>query len=239
MPVSSPLWSIVIGAFFAIVVVKQLFGGLGKNIVNPVLAAKVFLFTAWPSETSGFTVPRSELDPFAISISNEKLDAITTATPLASLKNGEFPDTSLLDLFFGNTAGCIGEVSALLILIGGIYLLCRKVISYHIPLSFVATVAIITYIFPLNVFPAKFMAYELLSGVLLLGAIFMATDYVTSPATKKGKVIFGIGCGLITTFIRYFGGYAEGVSFAILIMNLLVWYIDRYTKPIPFGGQKK
>jgi len=140
----------------------------------------------------------------------------------------------------GNVCGCIGETSALALLLGGLYLVLKRVISVRIPLSFVATLATLVFVFPnSSLSRLDSVLYNVLGGGLMLAAIFMATDYVTSPATKKGKVIFGIGCGLITTFIRYFGGYAEGVSFAILIMNLLVWYIDRYTKPIPFGGQKK
>lgn len=237
LPVSAPLWIPVLGAFFGIVIVKQLFGGIGKNVVNPALAARVFLFIAWPNEIKNFVAPASEkLSAFRVSV-----DAVATATPLASLKQGVSPDAKILDMLFGNTPGCLGEVSALLLLVGGLYLLVRKVITWHIPAAYLGTVAIITYIFPLDksVHAWEFMLAELLSGGLMLGAIFMATDYVTSPATKKGRVIYGIGCGLITVFIRYFGGYSEGVSFAILIMNLLVWYIDQFTRPRVFGVRKE
>ena len=237
LPVSAPLWIPVLGAFFGIVIVKQLFGGIGKNVVNPALAARVFLFIAWPNEIKNFVAPASEkLSAFRVSV-----DAVATATPLASLKQGVSPDAKILDMLFGNTPGCLGEVSALLLLVGGLYLLVRKVITWHIPAAYLGTVAIITYIFPLDksVHAWEFMLAELLSGGLMLAAIFMATDYVTSPATKKGRVIYGIGCGLITVFIRYFGGYSEGVSFAILIMNLLVWFIDQFTRPRVFGVRKE
>ncbi|MBE6573051.1 MAG: RnfABCDGE type electron transport complex subunit D [Ruminococcaceae bacterium] len=238
LPVSVPLWVPVMGSFFAIIVVKQLFGGIGKNIVNPALAARVFLFTAWPSKLSGFMHPfEDKLSAFSVSCG----DITASATPLASLKTGVSPDNvTLFDMFMGNTSGCIGEVSAILVIIGGVYLLIRRVITWHIPVSFIGTVALITYLFPQveSVQPYEFMLAELLSGGLMIGAIFMATDYATSPVTSAGRLIYGVGCGLITVFIRYFGGYSEGVSFAILIMNLLVWYIDMFTKPRVFGKIK-
>ncbi|MBQ4562829.1 MAG: RnfABCDGE type electron transport complex subunit D [Clostridia bacterium] len=234
LPASVSLWVPVMGSFFAIVIVKQLFGGIGKNVVNPALAARVFLFTAWPSEIGGYVEPLSEkLSPLTVNAG----DIVASATPLASLKLGETPDVSIFDLFIGNMPGCIGEVSALLILIGGIYLLLRRVITWHIPVSFLGTVAVLCFLFPQtqSVQAYEFMFMELFSGGLMLGAVFMATDYATSPVTSSGRVIYGIGCGAITVFIRYFGGYSEGVSFAILIMNLLVWYIDKATRPKPFG----
>lgn len=223
LSVSVPLWIPVAGAFFAIVVVKQIFGGIGKNIVNPALAARVFMF-AWPSEMGTFTEPL-------------QADVIAGATPLTTLKSGALPDIKLADMFFGNISGCIGEVSTLLLIAGGVYLLIRRVISWHIPVAYLGTAALLTLIFPQAGNGVQFMLYELLSGGLMLGAIFMATDYVTSPITKLGKIIFGVGCGLITVFIRYFGNYPEGVSFSILIMNLLVWYIDKATWPRKFGGK--
>ncbi len=234
LPVSVALWVPVMGSFFAIVVVKQLFGGIGKNVVNPALAARVFLFTAWPAEIVGFLPPLTDkLDPVSVSAG----DIVASATPLAALKVGEVPDIGIFDLFLGNMPGCIGEISALLIIIGGLYLMLRRVITWHIPVSFIATVALLTFIFPQaeSVQAYEFMLMELLSGGLMLGAVFMATDYATSPVTATGRIIYGIGCGGITVFIRYFGGYSEGVSFAILIMNLLVWYIDKATRPKPFG----
>lgn len=230
LPVTVPIWMTVIGGVFAIVIVKQLFGGLGKNVVNPALAARVFLFTAFPQQLTTFTEFKERYSLFV------NYDVVTSATPLTqemSLK------PSMMDLFIGNHNGSIGEISELLLLIGFLYLLYRKVITWHIPVSFVATVAIITLIFPqggANNF--AFMLAQLTSGSLVFGAVFMATDYVTSPVTSIGRLIYGVGCGLITVFIRYFGGYPEGVSFAILIMNLLVWYIDMFTRPKVFGGVK-
>ncbi|MBR6513367.1 MAG: RnfABCDGE type electron transport complex subunit D [Clostridia bacterium] len=238
LPVTVSLWVPVMGSFFAIIVVKQLFGGIGKNIVNPALAARVFLFLAWPDEITGFIEPLGK-KLSAVSVSTADITA--SATPLAALKLGNAPEVGLFDLFMGNMPGCIGEISALLLLIGGIYLLVRRVITWHIPVSFLGTVAILTFLFPKvsSVQAYQFMLMELLSGGLILGAIFMATDYVTCPVTSTGRVLYGVGCGAITVFIRYFGGYSEGVSFAILIMNLLVWYIDKLTRPKPFGYVKK
>lgn len=236
LPVTVPLWIPVMGAFFAIIVVKQLFGGIGKNIVNPALAARVFLFTAWPALVSTFADPfKEKLSPFAVNINTT--DIVASATPLASFKHGGSADVTVLDMLFGNIPGCIGEVSALLLIIGGIYLLWRRVITWHIPVAYIATVALLCYFFPQveSVQPYEFMLSEIFSGGLMIGAIFMATDYATSPVTPVGRIIFGVGCGLITVFIRFFGGYSEGVSFAILIMNLLVWYIDMFARPNVFG----
>jgi len=226
-----PLWLPVIGTLFAIVVVKQLFGGIGKNFLNPALAARVFLFAAWPSLMTKF--------PDILNV-----DATASATPLALIKSGIVPDQSIGDMFFGNCSGCIGEVSAFLLIIGGVYLLVRKIITWQIPVSFISIIALLSFIFPKEGFGnLDYMAYSLFSGGVMLAAFFMATDYVTSPITKVGKLIFGAGAGLIVIFIRWFGGYSEGVSFAILIMNSLVWYIDRATKPRVFGqlrgGKKK
>ena len=238
LPVTVPLWMLPSAAFFAIVIVKQLFGGIGKNIVNPALAARVFLFS-WTGHMSRFTKPGSSVSALGAVLSGSEIDAVASATPLASLKTGAFPDVSIADMFIGYKAGCIGEVSAMLLLAGGIFLLIRRVITWHIPVSFIGTVYLLSVIFPTgSVNPFDFALYEVLSGGLLLGAIFMATDYATSPVTNTGRIIYGAGCGLITVFIRKFGGYPEGVSFAILIMNLLVWYIDRFTKPVKFGGGK-
>lgn len=236
LPVSAPHWIAVIGSFFAIVVVKQLFGGIGKNVVNPAIAARVFLFLAWPKQMSIFTAPNTKLPLFKnVSLS----DAVASATPLAELKNGSTPTAEIADVLFGRVGGSIGEVSAIMLLVGGIYLIYRKTIRWHIPVSFIGTVAFLTFMFPQTHDTFAFLGYEVLSGGLLLGAIFMATDYVTSPVTNKGRVIYGIGCGVITVVIRYFGQYPEGVSFAIMIMNLFVWYIDMYTRPSKFGGVEK
>ena len=222
LPSSCAWWVLIPGTFFAIVIVKQLFGGIGKNIVNPAIAARIFMFVSWPSQMSAFKEPLS--------------DAVSSATPLTSMKAGVLPNESLVDMFLGFIPGSIGEVSALMILIGGAYLLIRRVITWHIPVSFIATVALFSVIFPQAGTNLEYLVYSVLSGGLLLGAFFMATDYTTSPVTWKGRLIFGFGCGLITVAIRFLGAYPEGVSFAIMIMNLLVWYIDRATLPRRFGA---
>ncbi len=235
MPHTVPLWMPVVGAFFAIVIVKQLYGGLGKNVVNPALAARVFLFACFPGHFGTYSTQK-------LGFIESAADAVASATPLVYLKNGEIPlfsDGSPLtfgQLAYGYHGGCIGEVSAVLLVCGGFYLLLRRVITWHIPVSFLGTVALLSFVFPVGSFQRlDFMICELVTGGLVLGAIFMATDYVTCPATGKGRIIYGIGCGVITVFIRYFGGYPEGASFAILIMNLFVWYIDKATMPRVFG----
>lgn len=229
LPSTVPFYVPVVGSVFAIVVVKQIFGGIGKNIMNPALAARVFLMLAWTGTMTRF-VPA-----FAWW---ETADAVASATPLVSLKNGSF-DGSLLDLFLGNCGGCIGEVSALCLLVGGAYLLVRRVIAWQIPLSMLGTVAILTLLFPRGDAGAwRFMASSLCSGGLMLGAFFMATDYVTSPVTPWGRVIYGVGIGALVVFLRYFSGYPEGVSFAILIMNALVWYIEQLTRPRVYGKRR-
>lgn len=224
LPASDSYFLPVVGAAFAIVVVKQLFGGIGKNFVNPALAARVFLFLSWPDKMAAYPAP----------FDRTVVDVVASATPRAT------GSADLLDLFLGRCGGSIGEISALLLLIGGAYLLICRVISWHIPVTYLGTVALITLAFPQGggFFAPSFMAFELLSGGLLLGAFFMATDYVTSPVTAKGRIIFGVGCGLLTVFFRYFGAYPEGVSFAILVMNCLVYYIDRLTRPRVFGGAR-
>ncbi len=241
MPVSAPLWLPVFGAFFAIIVVKCIFGGIGKNIVNPALAARVFMTLSWTEEMTVFTKAGSFLSPFSVSPDASSVELISSATPLVGLKEGIVSsDLSLMDMFLGNMPGCFGEVSALLLLAGGIYLILSKVITWHIPAVYIGTVAIITFLLPhgADAFNLGYMLSHVLSGGLVLGAVFMATDYVTSPITRSGKIIFAVGCGLLTVFIRYFGAYSEGVSYSILIMNLFVWYIDRLTKPKVFGGVK-
>ena len=235
LPVAVPLWMPVVGAFFAIVVVKQLFGGIGKNFVNPALAARVFLFS-WAGDMTRFTAPGERVNSIAITLADA--DIVASATPLASLKAGILPKESVLDLIVGDTAGCIGEVSAILLIAGGIYLLARRIITWHIPTAYIATVALLTLVIGGgDTSNFAFMLREVFAGGLMLGAFFMATDYSTSPVTPNGRLIFGAGCGAITVLIRYFGSYPEGVSFAILIMNMLVWYIDKVTMPRRFGGQ--
>ncbi len=231
---TAPLWLPVVGSFFAIVVVKQLFGGIGKNIVNPALAARVFMF-AWPQRMGAYSKFGERISSLAINY--DVPDSVSSATPLSALKTGALPGDTVFDMFLGNIAGCIGEVSALLLIVGGVYLLLSKVITWHIPVAYIGTVALLSVIFPQADPRLSFMLCEITAGGLMLGAIFMATDYATSPVTPKGRLIYGAGCGIITVFIRYFGGYPEGVSFSILIMNLLVWYIDKATMPRRFGGK--
>ena len=236
LPVSVPLWMPVVGAFFAIVVVKQIFGGIGKNFMNPALAARVFLFSSWAGYMSRFPQAGQKVNDLAVVLGDA--DIVAGATPLVSLKNGSLPDTNLFDSIIGNTGGCIGEVSSLLLIAGGVYLLIRRVITWHTPVAYIGTVALLTYLFPKTGGVAvDFMLAEIFAGGLMLGAIFMATDYATSPITKNGRLLYGVGCGLITVLIRFFGSYPEGVSFAILVMNLLVFYIDRLTVPRRFGGK--
>lgn len=235
-PITVPYWVIVIGAFFAIVVVKQLFGGIGSNLVNPALAARAFLFS-WPAIMNTWVAPGTKLSFFS---NPATVDAVTAATPLASLANGQLPADSLLDMFLGSIGGCMGETSALLLLIGGIYLVARRVISVRIPLCYLATVAVLAFAFP----PASagrldWMLYQLLSGGLMIGAIFMATDYTTSPVTRGGQIVFAIGCGVLTIALRYFGSYVEGVSYAILIMNCCVGFFDKIGTSRRFGAVKK
>ena len=235
LPVTVPLWMPVVGAFFAIVIVKQLFGGIGKNFVNPALAARVFLFS-WAAEMTNFSAVGSRVNSLAYTLGSA--DIVAGATPLASMKTGALPNATLFDLFIGNIGGCIGEVSALLLIAGGLWLLIRKVITWHIPVAYIGTVAILTFAFPrLDGTSVESMLYEILAGGLMLGAIYMATDYATSPVTRYGRLLFGVGCGLITFLIRRFGSYPEGVSFSILIMNLLVFYIDKLAMPRRFGGK--
>ena len=233
VPVAAPLWMPVIGGAFAIIVVKMLFGGIGKNFMNPALGARAFMMASWPALMTTWVQPHQSI-PL---IGNVKVtDAISTSTPLSSLKAKELPTESLMDLFFGQHGGVIGETCALALLAGGAYLLYRKVITINIPAAYILTVAVLTFLFPMGDVPrVQWMLTQVLSGGLLLGAIFMATDYVTSPVTPKGQIVFGVGCGLLTVFIRYFGGLPEGVSYSILIMNTLVWAIDKATHPRKFG----
>ena len=235
LPVNTPLWAPVLGGAFAIIIVKQLFGGIGKNIVNPAIAARIFLFLSF-----NFMAVFHDIDEGKLAALEISPDIIIGATPLVYLKDGTPPPSlGILDLFLGQHGGSIGEISAVLLIAGGIYLMIRKVISWHVPVSFITAVAAVAFLAPRGVDHIEFTISHILTGGLLLGAIFMATDYVTSPISASGKLIFGAGCGLITIFIRYFGAYPEGVSFAIMIMNLFVWYIDRLTKPVKFGGGSK
>ena len=233
-PVTIPYWTIILGDFFAIVLVKMLFGGLGKNIVNPALAGRAFLFS-WPVLMSNWV--KVGFDNAAGLLSTA--DAVTAATPMSAMHQGALPEESILDMFLGNIGGCIGETSALLLIIGFTYLLYRKVITARIPLAYIGTVAILAFLFPQGNDRIAWMAAQVFGGGLMLGAIFMATDYVTSPLTKLGQIVYGIGCGIITILIRYFGGYSEGVTYAILCMNACAVLLDKIGRPVKFGAPKK
>ena len=233
-PPTIPYWTIILGDLFAIILVKMLFGGIGKNIVNPALAGRAFMFS-WPVAMSTWVKVGFE---HAAPIVNG-VDIVTEATPLAAMHQGQLPNVTILDSFLGNIGGCIGETSALLLLIGFVYLLARKVITARIPLAYIGTVAVLSLLFPMGHDSLTWMGYQLFTGGLMLGAIFMATDYVTSPLTKLGQIVYGIGCGVLTIVIRYFGGYNEGVSYAILIMNCFVVLLDRIGRPTKFGAPAK
>jgi electron transport complex protein RnfD len=224
LPPKVPLWLPVVGAFFAIAIGKQVFGGLGQNIFNPALVGRVFLLASWPKYMTTFSQPL-------------RYDAVTAATPLTLLKDAKpLGDISYLKLILGARGGCIGEVCILALLLGAIFLLVKGYISWHIPLPYISTVGLFTYVFggTNGLFNGDWL-FHILSGGLVLGAFFMATDYVTSPLTYKGQIIFGIGCGLLTGIIRLWGGYPEGVSYAILMMNAATPIIDRYTKNRIYG----
>ena len=235
-PPELPWWALVIGAFFSIVVVKQLYGGIGCNFLNPALAGRAILLASYATAMTTWTLPTSKLDT-----------VVSTATPLAIMKEGtveKFTELttnySVADMFIGRVGGSLGEVSALALLLGGAWLLIRKVISWHTPVAFIGTVAILTLISaPAGIDNVQYMLYNVFGGGLMLGAIFMATDYATSPVTKPGQLIFGVGCGLITCFIRRFGSYPEGVCYSILIMNCTTWLLDKYIRPTIYGAVKK
>lgn len=221
LPATVPYWQAALGSVFAIVVIKCLCGGLGQNIFNPALAARAFLLLIYP-----------------VGLTRYQVDGVTAATPLHHMVMPSLPEESLLDMFLGNCPGSIGEISALALLIGGGYLVYRKVISLRIPAAYLGTVAVATLVFSKTDAPLSWMLYSLLSGGVMLGAIFMATDYATSPATPVGQVVYGIGCGVLTVVFRYFGLFPEGVTYAILLMNALVWVIDYYTPIRRFGTGK-
>ena len=222
LPHTVPYWLAVVGSVFAIVVIKCLCGGLGQNIFNPALAGRAFMMLIYPVGLTRYV----------------GVDGVTAATPLHHMVMPALPEESLWDMFLGNCPGSIGEISALALLLGGIYLIGRKVISARVPVAYLGTVAVITLIFSKTDAPVQWMLYSLLSGGVMLGAIFMATDYVTSPATPVGHILYGIGCGVLTVIFRYYGLYPEGVTYAILIMNMLVWAIDYYTPIRRFGTKR-
>lgn len=223
LPPNVPLWLPVVGTVFSIVIGKQVFGGLGQNIFNPALVGRVFLMASWPKYMTTFARPFN-------------FDAVTSATPLALLKEGKsLEHLSYWNLFLGNRGGCIGEVCILALLIGAAFLLIRGYITWHIPVVYIVTTALFTYVFGAAQFFQGDWFFHILTGGLILGAFFMATDYVATPLTIKGQIIFGIGCGLLTGVIRIWGGYPEGVSYAILMMNAATPFIDRYTKNRIYG----
>ena len=222
LPHTVPYWQAVLGSVFAIIIVKALCGGLGQNIFNPALAARAFLMLIWPVGLTRYA----------------GLDGVTAATPLHHMVMPALPEESMMDMFLGRCPGSIGELSALALLLGGAYLVYRKVISVRIPAAYLGTMAVLTLVFAKTDAPVDWMLYSLLSGGVMLGAIFMATDYATSPATAMGQIVYGIGCGVLTVIFRYYGIFPEGVTYAILIMNAFVWVIDRYTAPRRFGVQK-
>ncbi len=219
LPVSIPLWQAVVGCVVAIVIVKQLFGGIGQNFANPAIAARIVMLTAFSGSMTTWTFP----------------DTLTSATPLALISKGELDSLPpYIDMLLGCHGGCLGETCILALLLGGIYLIARRVISWHTPVAFIGTVVI------MSLLCGKDVLYQVMGGGLVLGAFFMATDYATTPATKWGKVIFGVGCGLITVLIRFWGNFPEGVSFSILLMNILTPYISKLTRQKPLtGGAKK
>lgn len=232
LPVAIPYWMAIVGCFVAIVIVKQLFGGLGQNFANPAIVGRIALFIGFAGEMSNWTIS-SKMSSAILNAAGA--DAVSGATPLALYTKGaEVP--SVVEMFLGKINGSMGEISALCLLIGGIYLVVRKVISPAIPVSFIASVAVFSLLF------GRDPIFDIFAGGVMLGAIFMATDYVTSPITTKGRIIFGVGCGLFTMLIRQFGAYPEGASFAILLMNILTPHIDNWTKTklngVEKGGKK-
>lgn len=223
LPPSVPLWIPIIGSVFGIAIVKQAFGGIGSNFLNPALAARAFLMVSWMPIMTTWTMP---------------VDAVSSATPLAALKMGGAQLSPYLDMAIGNVGGCIGETSAIALLLGGLYLIARRVIDPSIPVVYIGTVALFTFVAgPTGLFTGDAL-YHILAGGLMLGAFFMATDYTTSPMSIKGKILFALGCGVLTSVIRLWGGYPEGVSYSILLMNLAVPLINKAFKPKRFGVVK-
>ena len=224
LPVTVPYWLVVLGSAFAILVVKALCGGLGQNVFNPALSARALMVLIYPVGMVRYFEPG--------------VDGVTSATPLHHMVMPALPTQSAWDMFFGRCPGSIGEISAAALLLGGAYMVYRKVISVRIPAAYLGTVAVLTLVFHKTDEPVMWMLYSLFSGGVMLGAIFMATDYATSPATPVGQLIYGVGCGALTVFFRYFGLYPEGVTYAILIMNGFAWILDRYTAPRRFGTKR-
>ena len=237
-PVDVTYFAIIVGSFFSIIVAKQLFGGIGKNFVNPALVGRAMMLASFAGTMTTWAQFQAKSPLFG-----STADVVTAATPMAFLHANDLQGlmdsgVTVTDMFLGRIGGSLGEVSALLVIAGGIYLLARKIISWQTPVAYIATVAVLTLIFPRGNDPVTWMLFNLFGGGLMLGEFFMATDYATSPVTGKSQLIYGIGCGLITIFIRYFGSYSEGVCYSILVMNLLTALIDKYVKPQRFGVVK-
>ena len=249
-PPTTPVWMLIIGSFFSIVVVKQLYGGIGCNFVNPALVGRAMLLASYASAMTHWVGFGSKLP-----LVGSTADVVTSSTPMAVMKGIFSAETaedalaavndltstfSISDMFIGRIGGSLGETSALALLLGFVYLLLRRVINWQIPVCYIGTVAVLTLISaPAGMSAVDFMLYNVFGGGLMLGAIFMATDYATSPVTKLGQAIFGVGCGLITCFIRRFGSYPEGVCYSILIMNCTTWLLDKYIRPTIYGAIKK
>ena len=231
LPVTAPYWAPVLGGLFAIVIVKQFYGGLGRNFLNPALAGRTLLCT-FPG------LMTSWVDAFQRPGLIHGVDAASSATPMAVLHAGAVPDLTLGQMLLGQHGGSIGEVSIFMLLLGGLYLIMRRVISPRIPAAFLGTVAVLTFLFPRDGTSLEWMTAQLCSGGLVLGAFFMATDYTTSPVTPRGQVLYGVGCGLLTVLLRYYGSYPDGVGWAILTMNCLVWLMDRAGMPRRFGVER-
>ena len=225
LPATVPYWVAAIGSVFAIVVVKGFCGGLGKNVFNPALGARAFMVLLWPVYMVRYIAPGA-------------VDGVASATPLHHMVMPALPEETLGQMFMGNIGGTIGEVCTLALLVGGIYLIAKGVISARIPAAYLGTVAVLTLVFSKGDNAILWMLYNLLGGGVVLGALFMATDYATSPVTPKGQIIYGIGCGVLTVIFRYFGLFPEGVTYAILLMNACAWAIDRYCAPRRFGPKK-
>ena len=230
LPATVPYWTAAAGGVFAVVAVKGLCGGIGQNVFNPALAGRAFLMLFWPATITRYAAIDQTLPLFG-----SAADAVTAATPLHHMQMPVLPEVSLTDLFLGRVAGCIGEASALALLLGGAWLVFRRVISPRIPLTYLGTVAVLTLVFFKGDSPVLWMLYSVLGGGVILGAIFMASDYTTSPVTPKGQLLYGVGCGVLTVVFRYFGLYPEGVTYAILLMNAAVWVLERVTAPKRFG----
>lgn len=232
LPVSVPYWFAAVGSLFAVIVVKGMCGGLGQNIFNPALGARAFLLLICPVYLTRYFCIDTKLPIFGT------VDAVSVATPLHEMQMLKLPEASLTDMFLGNIAGCLGEVSAFALFIGGIYLIVRRVIRPYIPAAYLGTVMLLTFVFSYGENPFLWMLYSICGGGIMLGAFFMATDYTTSPMTPFGQTLYGIGCGVLTVVFRYTGLFPEGVTYAILCMNACVWFLDHSILPRRFGFKK-